>query len=39
MARFPTTDTGYLADTQPPEMARLEAGRRVVEAWRPEGEA
>jgi septum site-determining protein MinC len=38
MARFPTMDTGYLVDTQPPEMARLEAGRIVVEAWRPEGE-
>jgi septum site-determining protein MinC len=38
LARFPSTDTGYLADTQPPEMARLESGRIVVEAWRPERE-
>ncbi|MEP6774603.1 MAG: septum site-determining protein MinC [Chloroflexota bacterium] len=36
LARFPGMDTGYLADTQPPEMARLEGGRIVVEAWRPE---
>jgi septum site-determining protein MinC len=39
LARFPSTDTGYLADTQPPEMARLEGGRIAVEAWRPEREA
>ncbi len=36
LARFPTTTTGYLYDTQPPEMARLDGGRIVVEAWRPE---
>jgi septum site-determining protein MinC len=36
MARFPTTNTGYLFDTQPPEIARLDGGRIVLEAWRPE---
>jgi septum site-determining protein MinC len=36
VARFPTTDTGYLVDTQPPELARIEGGRIVVEAWRPD---
>lgn len=36
MARFPTTNTGYLFDTQPPEVARLDGGRIVLEAWRPE---
>ena len=36
VARFPTTNTGYLFETQPPEMARLEGGRITVEAWRPE---
>jgi septum site-determining protein MinC len=36
MARFPTTNTGYLFDTQPPEIARLDGGRIVLEAWRSE---
>lgn len=36
MARFPTTTTGYLYDTQPPELARLDGGRIVLEAWRAE---
>lgn len=36
LARFPTTNTGYLFDTQPPEMARLDGGRIVLEAWRAE---
>jgi septum site-determining protein MinC len=35
-SRFPTTDTGYLLEVQPPELARLEGGRIVVEAWRSE---
>jgi septum site-determining protein MinC len=33
-SRFPATDTGYLMEVQPPELARLENGRIVVEAWR-----
>ena len=35
LTRFPVSyDTGYLVAPQPPELARLEAGRIVVEAWR-----
>jgi septum site-determining protein MinC len=33
-SRFPASDTGYLLEVQPPELARLENGRIVVEAWR-----
>lgn len=34
LTRFPVNnDTGYLVASQPPELARLEAGRIVVEAW------
>jgi septum site-determining protein MinC len=33
-SRFPSTDTGYLLEVQPPELARIENGRIVVEAWR-----
>ena len=33
-SRFPASDTGYLMEVQPPELARLENGRIVVEAWR-----
>lgn len=36
IARFPTTNTGYLYDTQPPELARLDGGRIVLESWRAE---
>jgi septum site-determining protein MinC len=35
-SRFPSTDTGYLLEVQPPELARIENGRIVVEAWRSE---
>jgi septum site-determining protein MinC len=36
VTRFPTTDTAYLVAPQPPELARLEGSRIVVEAWRNE---
>jgi septum site-determining protein MinC len=37
ISRFPSkTDTGYLVASRPPELARLEEGRIVVEAWRSE---
>jgi septum site-determining protein MinC len=35
LTRFPVNnDTGYLIAPHPPELARLEAGKIVVEAWR-----
>jgi septum site-determining protein MinC len=34
LTRFPVNnDTGYLVASHPPELARLEAGKIVVEAW------
>ncbi len=37
ITRFPANnDTGYLAASHPPELARLEEGRIVVEAWQNE---
>jgi len=37
ITRFPANnDTGYLVAPHPPELARLEDGRIVVEAWRSE---
>jgi septum site-determining protein MinC len=37
LTRFPANnDTGYLEAPHPPELARLESGKIVVEAWRSE---
>ena len=33
VSRFPTQASLYLNGVQPPELARVEAGRIVVEAW------